>query len=213
MSPLPQNFRNVVVIGASAGGIEALMEVVRTLPEDFPAAVFIVQHLPAQADSHLHTVLQPSTRMPVRQAADGEPIRAGTIYVARSDRHLLVEENRVGVADGPPENRFRPAIDALFRSAAYTCRQRVIGVVLSGALNDGAAGMWSIKRYGGIAIVQDPQEARFPDMPEAVMEYTAVDYVLEAAEIGTLLDRLSRENLLTDENSPAGPGTRDGVSG
>ncbi|THH42054.1 chemotaxis protein CheB [Neolewinella litorea] len=208
MNLLETTFRNVVVVGASAGGIEALVTLVKGIPDDLHIAIFIVQHLPANNYSNLDVVLQPHTGMTVRKARDGEVIKPGIIYLAPADRHLLVERDRVGVAMGPPENRFRPAVDALFRSASFTYRERVIGVVLSGALSDGAAGMWSVKRNGGIAVVQDPAEARFPDMPKAVMRYTSVDYVISTSEIGTLLSRLSREKITPvtgppKANSPA----------
>ncbi|NJB84744.1 chemotaxis response regulator CheB [Lewinella marina] len=196
MNTLSPNFRNVIVIGASAGGVEALVEVVRNLPPDLPAAVFVVQHLPARAKSNLPSILQSYTGMVVREATDGDPVQAGTIYLARPDRHLLVEGDRVGVAPGPPENRFRPAVDVLFRSAAYTYRERVIGVVLTGALSDGTSGMWMVKRCGGLAIVQDPEEASFPDMPLGVMQYTEVDHVSPLGQLGGLLGTLVRQPLV-----------------
>ena len=184
--------RDILVIGASAGGIEAITKVLQPLPADLPAAIFVVQHIPPFAPSNLHRVLQTHTKLHAKAAEDGETIRRGTIYVARADRHLIVEEGRVITPKGPKENRFRPAIDALFRSAAYTYGHRVIGVVLSGTLNDGTSGMWAINRVGGVTIVQDPTEALFPDMPESVMQYTDVDYCLPAKRIGETVNALVR---------------------
>ncbi len=202
MTPLQENYRNIVVIGASAGGLEAILEVVKSIPEDLGVAVFVVQHIPPYAKSSLATIIQKSTKLQVKKAVDGEVIEPGTIYVAREDRHLMVEPDRVIVSKGPRENRFRPAVDTLFRSAAHAYRERVIGIVLSGALNDGASGMWTINRFGGIAIVQDPREAMFPDMPNGVMHYTEVNHVLPASRIGALLATLCREEIV--------PSRRDG---
>ncbi len=200
MAHLHQNYRNIIVIGASAGGVEAILEVIRNIPEEAKVAVFIVQHIPAYSRSNLDKVIAVHTKLKTKKAEDGEPIQAGTIYVARPDRHLLLEGDSVVISKGPRENRFRPAVDTLFRSAAHAYRNRVVGVVLSGALNDGTSGMWSIKRYGGMAIVQDPEEALFPDMPKGVMQYTEVDYILPAAEIGKKIVEIAQEELVT----PAG---------
>ncbi len=196
MTTLHQNYRNIVVIGASAGGLEAILDIVKVLPQDFRAAVFIVQHIPAYAKSSLDTIIQGYTKLRVRKAVDGEPIQGGTIYVVREDRHLMVEPDRVVVSKGPRENRFRPAVDTLFRSAAHAYRERVVGIVLSGALNDGTSGMWTINRFGGTAIVQDPKEAMFPDMPNGVMQYTEVEHVLPAGKIGQLLATLCQEEIV-----------------
>ncbi|WP_116107868.1 chemotaxis protein CheB [Lewinella sp. IMCC34191] len=199
MSQLHANYRNIVVIGASAGGVEAILEVIKNIPEDARVAVFVVQHIPAYSKSNLHKVLANHTSFHTKKAEDQEPIMPGTIYVARADRHLMVEDGMVIVSKGPRENRFRPAVDTLFRSAANAYQERVIGVVLSGALNDGTSGMWSIKRYGGTAIVQDPEEAMFPDMPQGVMRYTDVDYVLSAADIGKKIGEVSRRQIVESQ--------------
>ena len=203
MGKLHNNYRNIIVIGASAGGVEALIKLIANIPDAARISIFVVQHIPAYSSSNLDKVLSNYTDRRVKKAVDGETIESDTIYVACADRHLLVEDNRVVVSKGPRENRFRPAVDALFRSAAHAFRDRVVGVVLSGALNDGTSGMWTIKRYGGTAIVQDPAEAMFSDMPEGVMQYTEVDHVLKAAEIGKLLGKIAGEPL-TDEKSAAG---------
>lgn len=185
--------RNVVVIGASAGGVEALLELVRTLPADFPAPIFVVQHIGADSPSLLPQLLSAVSALPAKHPQDGETARPGVIYVALPDHHLLLEGDRILVTRGPKENRFRPAIDALFRSAAYTYGSRVIGIVLTGYLNDGTSGLWWVQRLGGLAVVQDPHDAQTPDMPANALEYVAADYVLPLREMTALLVRLTAE--------------------
>lgn len=179
-----------VVIGASAGGVTALMNLVKGLPDDFNAAVFVVQHVSPTTPSVLPQILARSGPLPATHAVNGESIKERHIYVAPPDHHLLLEDGQIMVTKGPKENRFRPSIDALFRSAAYEYGPRVTGIILSGLLDDGTAGLWSIKRLGGTAIIQDPAEAEFPSMPRSVMEYVDVDHVLPAAEMGAVLHRL-----------------------
>ena len=193
MAVLPDNYRNIIVIGASAGGLEAIISVLDTLAEDLAASIFVVQHIPSYTRSNIDRVIQNHTTLRVTKPVDGAPIEPNTVYIARADRHLMVEPGRVVVSKGPRENRFRPAVDALFRSAAHAYRERVIGVVLSGALNDGSSGSWTIKRFGGTVIVQDPEEAMFADMPRETMQYTEVDHVLPAAAIGGKISALSRQ--------------------
>jgi two-component system, chemotaxis family, protein-glutamate methylesterase/glutaminase len=183
----------VVVIGASAGGVSGLREVVDGLPADLPAAVFVVLHVPAYKASALPEILNVSAALPASHPRDGEGIETGRIYVAPPDHHLLVEHGYVAVKKGPKENRFRPSIDALFRSAAYNYGPRVIGVVLSGGLDDGTSGLWSIKRLGGKTIVQHPADAQFESMVENALSQVEVDYTLPAREIGPLLSRLLAE--------------------
>jgi two-component system chemotaxis response regulator CheB len=180
----------VIVIGASAGGVEAIIQVLKMLPAGLPAAVFVVQHIPAFSRSNLDRVLQNYTDLRVKKAEDGEPIERGLVYVGVADHHLLVEPGRIVVSKGPRENRFRPAVDTLFRSAAHAYRNRVIGIILSGALNDGTSGMWTIDRLGGTTIVQDPNDALFADMPVSVMDYVDVDHRVPASEIGKLIGDL-----------------------
>ena len=188
--------RNIIVIGASAGGFEALKKLVKGLPEDLAAAVFVVWHLPANAFGILPSVLEKEGLLPAANGIDGEEIKMGRIYVAPPDHHLLVEENRVRVTKGPKENRFRPAVDALFRSAAFAYNARVIGVVLSGALNDGTAGLWTIKYRGGTAVVQEPSDAEFPSMPESALREVDVDYSVPVSEMADLLIGLTSEKTL-----------------
>jgi two-component system chemotaxis response regulator CheB len=173
---------DIIVIGASVGGVETLTQLVAHLPEDLPAAVFVVLHISPDAPSVLGRILSRSGPLPARAAQDDEPIQHGRIYVAPPDHHMLVKQGYVSVVRGPKENRPRPAIDPLFRSAAAAYRSRVIGVVLTGLLDDGTAGMLAVKRCGGTAIVQDPEEALYPDMPRSVLETMQVDYVIPVAE-------------------------------
>ena len=185
--------RDIVVIGASAGGVIVLKQFVTSLPVDFKASIFIVQHVSASTPSYLPEILSHAGPLKATHPRDGEKFKKGHIYVAPPDHHLLIEDDHVVVKKGPKENRFRPSIDALFRSAAYTFGARVIGVVLTGLLNDGTSGMWSIKRLGGIGIIQEPDDAMYPSMPESVLEYVEVDHVEPIANIGALLVKLTEE--------------------
>lgn len=187
--------RNIIVIGASAGGFAVLKQLVAGLPANLPAALFVVWHLPPDGHGVLPDVLNQARTLPVAHAVDGESITLGHITIAPPDHHLLVEPGRVRVTKGPKEHRFRPAVDPLFRSAASAYGPRVIGVVLSGALDDGTAGLKTIKQCGGTAIVQDPRDAEVPSMPRNAMRAVAVDYVVPAADLAALLVRLSHENV------------------
>jgi two-component system, chemotaxis family, protein-glutamate methylesterase/glutaminase len=194
--------RDIIVIGASAGGVQALTSLVNDLPKDLPAAVFIVLHIPATGPSFLPVILARESKLPVAHAINDEPITRGKVYVAPSDHHLLIEGNQVKLVRGPKENLHRPSIDALFRSAARWAGPSVIGVILTGARDDGKVGMRAIKRCGGIAIVQDPSEAPFPSMPMSVMLDIKVDYSLPLREIAPLLDTLSHETAEEEGKHP-----------
>jgi two-component system chemotaxis response regulator CheB len=183
--------KDIIVVGASVGGIDALRTIVGGLPKDFPAAVFIVLHTAPEAPGILADILDRAGVLPAAFAADGERIEPGRIYVAPPDRHLVIEPNRVRVTRGPKENRFRPAVDPLFRSAAQVYGPRVIGVVLTGYLDDGTAGLWAVKRLGGTAIVQDPHDALAPSMPASAMRQVRVDHCLPVGEIAPLLVSLT----------------------
>lgn len=179
----------VIVIGASAGGVEALTFLFDQMPSRLPAPMFVVQHLAPWHRSHLTEILSKDgheARNPLME----EPIQQGIIYVAPPNCHMLLEDGKVKAVPGPKENRQRPAINVLFRSAAQEFGPRVIGVVLSGTLDDGTCGIWDIKRRGGIAIVQDPADAAHPQMPRSVIENVNVDYVRPLAEIPQLLTSL-----------------------
>jgi two-component system, chemotaxis family, protein-glutamate methylesterase/glutaminase len=183
--------RDIVVVGASAGGTEALTELVRGLPPDFPAALFVVVHFPASSSSVLPRILSRAGSLPAIHADDGIAFERGRIYVARPDCHLMVRDGRLSVRKGPKENNARPAIDPLFRSAARSSGARVIGVVLSGNLDDGTAGLLSIKQHGGIAVVQAPETALYPGMPRSAIDHVPIDYVVPLDQIPALLVRLT----------------------
>ncbi|MGI4742648.1 MAG: chemotaxis protein CheB [Janthinobacterium lividum] len=206
-APLPAknrtSHRDIVVIGASTGGVTALMTLVQALPPDFPAPIFIVLHVSADSPSVLPQLLGSVSALPVRHPKDGEIVATGVIYVAPPDHHLLLDGDRVLVTRGPKENRFRPSIDALFRSAAYTYGPRVIGVVLTGYLDDGTSGLWSVQRMGGLTIVQEPQDAEQPSMPTNALEFVAADYVVPLTQLGPLLGRLTQERAPAKTRLPA----------
>jgi two-component system chemotaxis response regulator CheB len=183
---------DIVVVGFSAGGIDPLQRLVADLPSDFPASIFVVHHFPPMSISALPSILTRAGSLPALQPADGDEIVPGRIYVARPDHHLLVGDNRIRLTRGPREHGHRPAIDPLFRTAARCFGPRVIGVILSGTLDDGTAGLMAVKQAGGLAVVQDPEEAAYPGMSLSALRNVPVDHVARAADLGTLLDRLVR---------------------
>lgn len=185
--------KNIIVIGASAGGFEALKELVGGLPADLRASIFIVWHMSPDVRGILPQVFSRISSLPAAHAFDRQKIEDGRIYIAPPDRHLLIENGFVRVTRGPRENRFRPAVDPLFRSAAYHYGPDVIGIILSGALDDGTSGLWTVKHRGGLAIVQDPNDAEFPSMPENAIREVAVDYTVPVAEMPSLLAMLIDE--------------------
>ena len=187
--------RDIVVIGASAGGVYALKALVATLPPDFKATIFVVLHVSPHSPSYLPDILNHAGPLKASHPKDGETIQPGRIYVAPPDHHLLVEYDQVIVKKGPKENRFRPSIDALFRSAAYSYGPRVIGVVLTGLLDDGTSGMWSVKRLDGLGVIQEPDDALYPNMPDNVLQYVDVDYQVPITELAPLLCRLIEETV------------------
>jgi two-component system chemotaxis response regulator CheB len=183
--------RDIVVIGASAGGVTTVKELVRRLPTRLDAAVMIVVHVPPSRNSVLPQILARVCPLHVAHAEDGDLIEACRVYVAPPDQHLLIQDGRLRLFRGPRENHNRPAIDMLFRSAAHVYGDRVIGVILSGSLDDGSDGLRLIKQAGGIAIVQDPDQAEFGEMPENAMLATSVDYRVRVEEIASLLNNLT----------------------
>ncbi len=187
--------RNIVVIGASAGGFEVIKRIVQLLPADLDASIFIVWHMSPEVRGILPSLFNGLSTIPVANARDMEPVMSNRIYVAAPDHHMIIEEGIIKLTRGPKENRFRPAVDPLFRSAAYTYGARVIGVILSGALDDGTAGLWRIKTNGGLAIVQDPADADVPSMPESALREVDVDYCVSAHEIPALLVKLTAEEV------------------
>lgn len=185
--PVPLHRRDIVVIGASAGGVEALRELVGALPADLPAAIFVVLHLAPTGPSVLPAILQRAGTLPAVHPVHGERILPGRIYVAPPDRHMLLHAGRITLTVGPRENRSRPAIDPLFRSAALEFGERVVGIVLSGSLDDGTAGLRAISERGGLTIVQDPAEATHPMMPKSALDAVTVNHCLKILDIGALL--------------------------
>lgn len=196
--------RDIVVVGASAGGVEALSALVAELPPSLTAAVFVVLHV-SRGRSVLPEILSHAGRMPALHPADGDPIAPGRIYVARPDHHLTIERGVIRIVHGPSENGYRPAIDPMFRSAAHVYGRRVIGVILTGALDDGTAGLAAVKEAGGLALVQDPDEAFASSMPRSARAFVPVDYVLPVRQIGAMLVRLTAEELAPDDESDNGP--------
>jgi two-component system, chemotaxis family, protein-glutamate methylesterase/glutaminase len=218
--------RDTIVIGASAGGVEALPKLVAGLPKDLNAAVFVTMHMSPRDSRYLADRFNSVGSLPAAPAVDGEPIERNRIYCAVADRHLLLAGDRVRLSAGPRESHARPSIDVLFRSAAFERKGRVIGVVLTGRLDDGTAGLWSIKDRGGIAIVQSPDEAAYPSMPESALRHVRIDHVLKLAEIPSTLaalvnapsvamelgmpdDKLRIENQIALENNALELGVRN----
>ena len=188
--------KNIIVIGASAGGMEVLKRLFSRLSPTIDAAIFITWHMSADVRGLLPYVLAKENSLHVANAIDGESIKFNRAYVAPPDHHLLIENEVVRVVRGPKENRFRPAIDPLFRSAAYSYGPRVIGIVLTGALDDGTAGLWTIKQFGGTTIVQDPAESAYPSMPRSAIRHVEIDYKLPVTEMAPLLTRLADEEII-----------------
>jgi two-component system, chemotaxis family, protein-glutamate methylesterase/glutaminase len=180
-----------VVIGTSAGGIRALEEIMMQLTAEMDAAFFVVLHLSRKGVGDvLFQRLQHRCNINCKIATNDEPIKKGTVYLAPPDNHLILDKGKVLLGKGAPENRWRPSINNLFRSAAANYNSRVIGIILTGLLDDGTSGMASIKRSGGITIVQNPNEADYPDMPISVLENMDVDYVESLSRMGELLTEI-----------------------
>lgn len=185
--------RDIIVIGGSAGALPALLTLVAGLPPELKARVFVVLHRSAHESDTLGTLLARHTKLSVRAPKDGQPLENGTICVAPPDRHLIVKDDHIRITTGPRENQWRPSIDVLFRSAAVAFGPRVSAVLLSGALDDGSAGVAAIKRCGGLVIVQDPAEAIVREMPESAIRNTRVDHVVPAQQIASLIERVAGE--------------------
>jgi two-component system, chemotaxis family, protein-glutamate methylesterase/glutaminase len=191
--------RDVIVVGASSGGVQALMTMVEGLPENLPAAVFVVVHTRPDAPSHLPTILNRAGALPAAHAVDEEPVRRGRIYIAPPGMQTYLQRGRIAVRRGPHENDHRPSVDALFRTAAHHYGPRVIGVVLSGALDDGTAGLLAIKRAGGTTLVQDPHDAAFPAMPANAIEAVEPDFILATNDLAPMLVELAATEVDTPQ--------------
>lgn len=193
---------NVVAVGASAGGVEALREFAAGLPPNLHYAVLVVLHVPAQAPSVLARILARDARLPTAQAVDGEPLQPGTIRVSVPNRHLLVDDHRIVLSEGPTENGHRPAVNALFRSVALNFGPRAVSVLLSGVLDDGTLGSAAIRSRGGTTIAQLPGDALFPAMPLNAIEAGVVDHQASAGEVGKLLEELASRDFEVREMEP-----------
>lgn len=199
---------DIIVVGTSAGGVEALIKLVAGLPKDLPAAIFIVIHFPASGKSILPDILNREGPLHTAQAQDSEAIEYGRIYLAPPDYHLLVKHGYIRLVQGPKENSARPAVDPLFRTAAKAYKSRVVGVVLSGTLDDGTAGLIDVKKLGGVAVVQHPDDALFSGMPKSAIEHVNVDHILPVAKIAPILVRLAHE-LVVEEGDLTMSSSRD----
>ncbi len=185
--------RDIIVIGGSAGALSVLQELFAPLPANFPAAVFVVVHQSQSQPGRLPEILSRVGKLPADHAKDGAPIELGRVYVAPPNYHVLIERGRMKLSLGPKENRFRPSIDPLFRTAARTYEKQVIGVILSGQLDDGTLGMMRVKQFGGTAIAQDPASAEAGDMPASVIRNVPCDYILSPDQIAGVLTQLVQE--------------------
>lgn len=192
--------RDVIAIGGSLGAVDAVKQLLRDLPTGFDASIFVVIHVGARGKNLLAGIFGEHAAMPVSTATDGERVKQGHAYIAPADHHLLVMDGVMRLGRGPRENLSRPALDPLFRSVGICYGPRAIGVVLSGRLNDGAAGLADLKRCGGMAVVQNPGDAIAPDMPLGALSAAKVDYRAPLADLPSLLPRLA-----SDEAGPPPP--------
>jgi two-component system chemotaxis response regulator CheB len=194
---IKQNFEQVVVVGTSAGGLEALVSLIRQLPADFPAPILVVMHLSADVNGDfILDALRKDGQLLCKHAEDQEMLRPGQVYLAPSDYHLVIgEKGNILVTKGAQENRSRPGIDPLFRSAAVAFKNRVTGILLTGYLDDGTAGLMAIQRCGGICMIQDPNDATYPDMPKNALNQIKADYCVRIVEMGSILAQLMTRKL------------------
>jgi len=185
--------RDILAIGTSAGGVEALVFLAARLERNLPASVLLTIHLPQHSTSSLDGVLTRAGPLPATFAQDGDSLRKSHIYIAPPDRHLIVDGDHISLGEGPRENNARPAIDPMLRSAAVCCGSRTVGVVLTGTLGDGAAGLWTVHQSGGITVVQDPKDAAFAEMPMTALDRAKPDHVARLKDMPALLTSLAHE--------------------
>lgn len=203
---------DIIVIGASAGGVTAMRRLVQSLPPDLAAAIFIVLHIPADSPSYLPKILSHAGPLQALHPTHTMTINKGCIYVAPPDHHLIIEHGSVRTIRGPRENRHRPAVDPLFRSAALAYGPRVIGVILTGALDDGTSGLFAVKQRGGTAVVQDPREALYASMPESALNFVQVDHCVSLEDMGPLLVHLVQQPAPEESAYPISETLRKEVS-
>jgi len=185
--------RNIVAIGTSAGGVEALRCLVSKFPPDLPASVLVTIHLSSEFRSAMDAILTSAGPLPARFAGDGDVVANGQIYIAPPNRHLLLDGNQILLGQGARENNARPAIDPMFRSTAVCCGSSAVGVVLTGTLGDGASGLWALEQCGGVTVVQDPADAAFAEMPETALSRVRPNHVATLEELPALLEHLVRK--------------------
>ena len=202
--------RDVIAIGASAGGVEALQKLVSEFSPRLAATVLIVQHIWAEGESYLPRILSKAGPLLAAHPQDGEIPAPAHIYVAPPDLHLMIEDGRMRLVRGPKENMHRPSVDVLFRTAAGCFGPRVVGVLLTGYGGDGAAGLAAIDRRRGVTIVQDPEESRAPGMPEAALRLMKPDYRLRIAQIAPLLNKMVEETARVAAPNPGAPCVPEG---
>lgn len=183
--------RDILAIGTSAGGIEALLYLAKQLPSDFPAAILLTLHLPSSRRSALGEILTRAGQLPAEFANHGDALQKGRIFIAPPGRHLLVDGETLSLGTGPRENNVRPAIDPMLRSAAVCCGHRTIGVVLTGTLGDGASGLSAINQCGGSTIVQDPRDATFPEMPLTALNRSKPHHIVALVDMPALFRKLA----------------------
>lgn len=185
--------RDIMAIGTSAGGVEALLFLAKGFRPNFPASILVTIHLPSQFRSSLDEILTRAGPLAATFASEGEVMKKARIYIAPPGRHMLVDGEQLWLGEGPRENSARPAIDPMLRSTASCCGNRAVGVVLTGTLGDGASGLWTLSKTGGITVVQDPSDAAFPEMPRTALNRFHPDHVVHLQELPALLDSLAHQ--------------------
>lgn len=201
----------MILVGASAGGVHALSQLVRELPAGLPAAVFVVLHVSPYGKSAMPAILSRAGALPAQHPKDEDPVQEGRIYVAPPDHHLILEDGRVRLSHGPSENGQRPAVDVLFRTGAQSYGRRAVAVVLTGNLDDGTAGLAVVKRHGGISVVQDPADADYPSMPASAIHNVDVDHVAPLSDIPRLLVDLVNQPVAEDPPEPEGRNMKEEI--